>query len=183
MLTKHIHKKKETFNRKVRQARDEKIALRDAIVALTKEMPKMQKLLAPENHRSPPAIPEIYPAEMPDDKFKLNLLSPGSATEPAVPPRSLSANQLAATVGAKSQTSLIDRSRSAIRESSFCEKEKSPFELAEEQRAKIVALYKRDEALNSIDKRIKNFDKDVATLRIYKVNCVIKLNLSSSMSV
>ena len=170
MLTKHIHKKKETFNRKVRQARDEKISLRDAILELTNKMPKMQKLIPSENHRSPPAIPEIYPCEMPDDKFTLKLAtSGGGASESSPPARTLSANQLAATVGATSQTSFIDRSRSAIRESSFSEKEKSPFELAEEKREKVLALYKRDEALKSINRRIENFDKDVNTLRIYKV--------------
>ena len=55
-LAQEIYARKKTFNKKVRLARDEKVALREAVLKLAQDLPRMQKMLPPAEHKSPPKV-------------------------------------------------------------------------------------------------------------------------------
>ena len=54
----------------------------------------------------------------------------------------------------------------------------SDFELAEHRRDLIMARHNRDKALTRISNRVKDFDKDVHTLYVYKVKLDEELTLA-----
>ena len=78
--------------------------------------------------------------------------------------RAKSASESAHSLGVKSATSLIDRSKEIEVE----EDELSDFEKLEERKELIVSIYKRDNLLSKCQQRIKQFDDDVHTLRLFK---------------
>jgi len=98
--------------------------------------------------------------------FKLSI-SANPDSDRSIEPRIQSATDLAATVGARSKTKIIDRTRNSA--TTLSDKAMSDFELAELRRELIIARYNRDQELSKISKRVTDFDNDVHTLYVYKV--------------
>ena len=107
----------------------------------------MQKILPASERRSAPAIPTIYGDETPENRFKLNIEITAEDDSRKIQTRLKSASALAGTIGASSQTKLIDRdSRSSTNlERTESKNEKSQFEISEKRRNLAIIRYKRDQ--------------------------------------
>ncbi|CAG5111754.1 Oidioi.mRNA.OKI2018_I69.chr2.g6028.t1.cds [Oikopleura dioica] len=167
LLSQEIFRRKETFNKKVRAGRDEKIAIRKDLLKLCEKVKELEAILPEEEHKIPPAIPEIRPEETNEHKFQLpNRASANKFSSPSDTGlgRARSAQALAQSIGVSSKTQLIDRSGRGSGEA----KALTEFEQAELTRKIVISRFERDQALEKAAKRISNFDKDVRTLYVFK---------------
>nr|AAS21445.1 hypothetical protein FLJ31910-like protein [Oikopleura dioica] len=170
LLSQEIFRRKETFNKKVRAGRDEKIAIRKDLLNLCEKIKELEAILPEEEHKIPPAIPEMRPEETSEHKFQLpkriGQASPPSNSSAIDLGRPRSAQALAQSIGVSSKTQLIDRSG---RSASEAAKALTDFEQAELRQKIVINRFERDQALEKAAKRISNFDKDVRTLYVFKV--------------
>merc|ERR1719285_239198 len=172
LLTLQIYQKKKAFNEKVRRARDEKRAIRENALEVTEILAGLQRQLPKHEHRSPPSIPEILIAEEPENKFTIKIEEKKEAAQEVQ--RAKSASESAHSLGVKSATSLIDRTEQLEIESDGL----SDFENFEERKRLIMTLHQRDSILDKCQSRIRRFDDDVHTLRLYKIKLEEELTIS-----
>ena len=176
MLTLQIYQKKKAFNEKVRKARDEKRDIKQHAINVTDQLGELQRHLPKHEHRSPPSIPEIQASEEPENMFTVKLDEKKDEPTQEIQ-RAKSASESAHSLGVKSATSLIDRTEQA--EVTPETDELSEFEQFEERKKLIITLHQRDSMLQQFHSRIKRFDDDVHTLRLYKIKLEEELTIST----